>query len=50
MADEYFVFDWQDMRTPLHLAAAHRKLNVAELLVQSGANIDPQDNVSGGAG
>jgi ankyrin repeat protein len=32
--------------TPLHYAAVQGKLDVAQLLVQSGANIEAQDRVS----
>ncbi len=38
---------WQNQRTPLHWAASWGKLDVAELLVQSGANIEAQDRVRG---
>ncbi len=38
---------WQNQWTPLHFAAELGKLDVAQLLVQSGANIDAQDNVRG---
>ncbi len=38
---------WQNQRTPLHLAAGGGKLDVAQLLVQSGANIEAQNNVRG---
>ncbi len=38
---------WQGRRTPLHYAAEQGKLDVVQLLVQSGADIDAQDNVRG---
>ncbi len=38
---------WQGQWTPLHLAAREGKLDVAQLLVQSGANIEAQDIVRG---
>jgi ankyrin repeat protein len=38
---------WQDQWTPLHLAAQQGKLDVAQLLVQSGANIEAQNKVRG---
>ncbi len=38
---------WQYQKTPLLLAAENGKLDVAQLLVQSGANIEAQNNVSG---
>ncbi len=39
---------WQDQGwTPLHLAAEEGKLDVAQLLVQSGANIEAQNIVRG---
>ncbi len=38
---------WQDGRTPLHFAAENGKLDVAQLLVQSGANIEAQNKVCG---
>ncbi len=38
---------WQNQMTPLHWAALNGKLNVAQLLVQSGANIEAQTNVRG---
>jgi ankyrin repeat protein len=38
---------WQDQMTPLHFAAANGKLDVAQLLVQSGANIEAQNYVRG---
>ncbi len=38
---------WQNQETPLHCAAHYGKLDVAQLLVQSGANIEAQDNVRG---
>ncbi len=38
---------WQLQWTPLHYAAQEGKLDVAQLLVQSGANIEAQNNVRG---
>ncbi len=38
---------WQNQQTPLHIAAWEGKLDVAQLLVQSGANIEAQDFVRG---
>ncbi len=38
---------WQYQWTPLHIAAERGKLDVAQLLVQSGANIEAQDKVRG---
>ncbi len=38
---------WQNQQTPLHLAASGGELDVAQLLVQSGANIEAQDKVRG---
>jgi ankyrin repeat protein len=38
---------WQNHWTPLHYAAEEGKLDVAQLLVQSGANIEAQENVRG---
>ncbi len=38
---------WQYERTPLHYAAWEGKLDAAQLLVLSGANIEAQDNVRG---
>ncbi len=38
---------WQERRTPLHIAAEFGKLDVAQLLVQSGANIEAQNIVRG---
>jgi ankyrin repeat protein len=46
MADEHIVFVWQDMRTPLHYAASWGKLDVAQLLLQSGANIQAKNKVT----
>ncbi len=38
---------WQIQRTPLHLAAFEGKLDVVQLLVQSGANVNAQNRVRG---
>ncbi len=38
---------WQYEMTPLHLAAWEGKLDVAQLLVLSGANIEAQNYVRG---
>ncbi len=38
---------WQDQWTPLHIAALEGKLDVVQLLVQSGANIEAQNSVRG---
>ena len=36
----------QDGWTPLHVAAAYGKVEVADLLVKAGAPLDAKDNVS----
>ncbi len=36
----------QNRRTPLHIAAEKGKLDVVQLLIESGANIEAQDRVS----
>ncbi len=38
---------WQGEMTPLHYAAWYDILDVAQLLVQSGANIEARDSVRG---
>ena len=38
---------WQIQWTPLHIAGQYGKLDVAQLLVQSGANIEAQNYVRG---
>ncbi len=38
---------WQSQKTPLHFAAWVGDLDVAQLLVQSGANIEAEDSVRG---
>ncbi len=43
----YCMNIWQDQKTPLHLAAMEGKLDVAQLLVQLGANIEAQAKVRG---
>ncbi len=43
----YCMNIWQIQKTPLHSAAYMGKLDVVQLLVQSGANIEAQDNVRG---
>ena len=41
------MFYLQDRRTPLHMAAKSRHLNVVQYLVSSGADVNLKDRVSG---
>ncbi len=42
-----YIYCWQTGKTPLHAAIEKGKLDVAQLLLQSGANLEAQDKVRG---